>query len=90
MVDVDHEDLDLSKIGTESHGKKSKQSKKSKKQEEEANALLLEKAIKRKKKEACRTAAIEWIMTIVPVVLVVALGMVVMVSVEGVTAIDVS
>jgi hypothetical protein len=90
MVDVDHEDLDLSKIGTESHGKKSKQSKKSKKQEEEANALLLEKTIKRKKKEACSTAAIEWIMTIVPVVLVVALGMVVMVSVEGVTAIDVS
>ena len=58
--------------------------------EGEINAILLEKANKRKKKQECRAAAFDWLMTIVPVILVVALGMIVMMSAEGVTAIDVS
>jgi hypothetical protein len=78
-IQKDDDDLDLSKVGQNNEDGV-----------DEVGAAVLAVANKRKQKKECFDGFCDWAKTVVPVILVVALGMIVMMLVEGWTAVDVS
>jgi len=83
LVGNDDDDLDLGIIVNKNEEDAAMKS--------EMNEAAMEIAAeKRRRKEACVASVVDWVKTFLPVVLVVALGVVVMMAVEGLSAVDVS